>query len=227
MAEDVTTLKLETGAITQLRKVLENGNEVAKIRMEAAKALKQFREGIPMLIAKIENGVELIRLVEPLPSVEIDLGNEIKLEMVEIPSGTFLMGAPPGEEGSDDSERPQHEVTLEQFMMGKYPVTQAQWQAVVSMPKVERELDPDLSFFKEPASSVDSVSWHDAVEFCARLTQHTGREFRLPSEAEWEYACRAGATTPFHFGETISTILVNYNGRHSYGNRHLRKYSTP
>lgn len=101
---------------------------------------------------------------------------------------------------------------LAPFLMGKYQVTQQQWQAVATLPQVERELKSDSSNFKGAKRPVEQVSWEEAVEFCKRLSQHTGHTYRLPSEAEWEYACRAGTTTPFHFGETITTELANYRG---------------
>jgi formylglycine-generating enzyme required for sulfatase activity len=138
--------------------------------------------------------------------------NQTQLEMVLIKGGTFTMGAPETEEGSRDSERPQHEVTVPMFFMSKYPVTQAQWKFVASLPQVNRELEPEPSRFKGDNRPVEYVSWFDAVEFCDRLTQYTKRPYRLPSEAEWEYACRAGTTTPFNFGETITTDLANYQG---------------
>jgi formylglycine-generating enzyme required for sulfatase activity len=94
--------------------------------------------------------------------------------------------------------------------MGKYPITQAQWKAVAALPQINRKLNPDPSRFKGANRPVERVSWLDAVEFCDRLSQHTSKPYRLPSEAEWEYACRAGTTTPFHFGETITTDLANY-----------------
>ncbi|MEO0935598.1 MAG: formylglycine-generating enzyme family protein [Cyanobacteria bacterium J06641_2] len=141
-----------------------------------------------------------------------DLGSEIELEMVLIPDGTFMMGAPENEKDSRDRERPQHQVTVPLFFMGKYQVTQAQWKAVAKLPQVERELKENPSDFKGDNRPVENVSWYDAVEFCTRLSNHTGREYRLPNEAEWEYACRAGTTTPFHFGETITTDLANYRG---------------
>ncbi|MDJ0797213.1 MAG: SUMF1/EgtB/PvdO family nonheme iron enzyme [Calothrix sp. MO_167.B12] len=220
-ADAVTELgtigKAAKKAVRPLRKVLENDSEVAKTRREAAKPLKQLGEDIPMLIAEIKDGVESIRLVEHPPTVEIDLPNDVILEMAEIPGGTFLMGSPPEEEESSNNERPQHKVTVAPFLMGKYPITQAQWKAVAALPQVERELEPNPSRFQGANRPVERVSWYDAVEFCARISQHTGQEFRLPSEAEWEYACRAGTTTPFHFGETISTDLANYNGSHIYG----------
>ena len=148
-----------------------------------------------------------------------DLGNGIQLEMVMIPSGSFMMGSPETEEGSTDDERPQHQVTIKAFCLGKYQVTQAQWKAVAAFPQVNKELKLDPSRFKGDGSTsltnhrpVEQVSWENAVEFCDRLSRHTKRQYRLPSEAEWEYACRAGTTTPFHFGETITTNLANYQG---------------
>jgi formylglycine-generating enzyme required for sulfatase activity len=153
-----------------------------------------------------------------------DLGNEVSLDMVAIPGGTFLMGSPETEEGHRDSESPQHSVTVQPFFMGKYPVTQAQWRAVANLPQVNQELDPDPSNFKGSDRPVERVSWYDCVEFCKRLLQYTGRDYRLPSEAEWEYACRAGTTTPFHFGETITTDLANYDGNYTYGEGHKGEY---
>jgi formylglycine-generating enzyme required for sulfatase activity len=141
-----------------------------------------------------------------------DLGNGVQLEMVLIPKGSFLMGSPKNEESSSDDERPQHQVTISPFCMGKYPVTQAQWQAVASLPQVNRELQSDPSRFKGANRPVERVSWYDASEFCDRLSRYAGKPYRLPSEAEWEYSCRAGTTTPFHFGETITTDLANYRG---------------
>jgi formylglycine-generating enzyme required for sulfatase activity len=141
-----------------------------------------------------------------------DLGNDVILEMVAISGGTFLMGSPETEEGHRDNESPQHRVTVQPFFMGKYPVTQAQWQAVANLPQLNQKLDPDPSRFKGVKRPIEQVSWFDCVEYVERLSQYTGRDYRLPSEAEWEYACRAGTTTPFHFGETITTGYANYRG---------------
>ncbi len=140
------------------------------------------------------------------------LGNGVQLEMVLIPEGSFIMGSPENELERRDSESPQHLVNIQQFCMGRYPVTQAQWKAVAALPQINKELERDPSHFKGDNRPVECVSWYDAVEFCDRLTSHTTRQYRLPSEAEWEYACRAGTTTPFHFGETITTDLANYDG---------------
>ena len=153
-----------------------------------------------------------------------DLGKGISLEMVVIPAGSFQMGSPDTEEGRRDSESPRHQVTVASFCMGKHPVTQAQWQAVAALPQVNRKLDSNPSRFKGKDLPVEQVSWYDAVEFCTRLSQKTGREYRLPSEAEWEYACRADTTTPFHFGETITPELANYNGNYTYGSGPKGKY---
>ncbi len=134
------------------------------------------------------------------------------LELVAVPGGTFTMGSPEAELQRATDEGPQRDVNVPAFLMGKYPVTQAQWKAVVALPKVGRDLDADPAYFKGDNLPVEQVSWDDAIEFCQRLSKQTGREYRLPSEAEWEYACRAGTTTPFHFGETITTDLANYRG---------------
>ena len=145
-----------------------------------------------------------------------ELGNAA-LEMVAIPGGTFLMGSPDNELGRDNSESPQHRVTVQPFFMGKVTVTQAQWKAVALLPKANLDLKTNPSKFRGNDRPVEQVSWHDAIEFCDRLCTKTGKPYRLPSEAEWEYACRAGTTTPFHFGETIAADLANYDGKYIYG----------
>ncbi len=141
------------------------------------------------------------------------LGDAVVLEMVCIEIGKFLMGAPKEELESDEDERPQNPVTVKPFWMSKYPITQAQWKAIASLPKIKRDLKPDPSYFKGDNRPVERVSWYEAQEFCERLSQKTGRAYRLPSEAEWEYACRARTTTPFHAGATITTHLANYCGQ--------------
>jgi formylglycine-generating enzyme required for sulfatase activity len=163
-----------------------------------------------------------------------ELPQGVELTMVEISAGNFLMGSPSGEEGrndyswlSDDDKRAlgvegidveaQRRVTVPAFRIGRFPITQAQWKAVAGLEKVERELNASPSKFKGPDRPVESVSWHDAIEFCRRLSKHTRRNYTLPSEAQWEYACRAGSTTPFHFGETLTTELANYDGNYTYG----------
>jgi len=153
-----------------------------------------------------------------------NLGNRVTLDLVFIPGGTFTMGARETEEGSSESERPPHQVTIKPFFMGKYPITQAQWQAVVSLPQVNRELNPDPSRFKGSNLPIERISWYEAVEFCDRLSQKTGKLYHLPSEAQWEYACRAGTTTSFHFGETITGDLANYDASETYANEPKGEY---
>jgi formylglycine-generating enzyme required for sulfatase activity len=148
-----------------------------------------------------------------------DLGNGVKLTLMQIPAGEFVMGAPEDEPESRDNERPQHLVKVAQFYMGRFPVTQAQWRVVAGYEEVDRRLDLDPSNFKGSDRPVEQVSWENAQEFCQRLSKKTGRDYRLPSEAQWEYACRAGTTTPFHFGETILPELASYNTEASYDGR--------
>ena len=141
-----------------------------------------------------------------------DLGSGAILDMVAIPGGSFVMGSPTSEAERMENEGPPRTVNISPFFMGKYPVTQEQYQAVMGN---------NPSHFKGSLESkqlpVDEVTWDKAVEFCHKLSQKTGKTYRLPSEAEWEYACRAGTTTPFYFGETITPNLVNYNGNYPYG----------
>ena len=120
-----------------------------------------------------------------------------------------MMGAAQNESHASSEEYPQHPVNIAAFSMAKYPITQAQWQAIMGN---------NRSSFKGANRPVDCVTWHGAQEFCQRLSQKTGKTNRLPSEAEWEYACRAQTTSPFHFGETITADLANYDARNTYGN---------
>jgi formylglycine-generating enzyme required for sulfatase activity len=125
------------------------------------------------------------------------------IKITRIPGGSFLMGSEIYE-----YESPKHEVTVPTFFMGIYPVTQAQYKTVMGHNPATRY---DVENFVSPNKPVVGVSWHDAQVFCQRLTEYSGKNYRLPSEAEWEYACRAGTTTPFYFGETITSELANYN----------------
>ncbi len=199
------------------------------------------------------------------------LPEDVELDMVSIPGGTFWMG-------TDDQEierlvkkfdweyfreeRPQHQVTLQPFSMGRYPITQGQWKAIAEQTnlQVNIELDPEPSEFKddppqpplEPGETpktrwdrpVENVDWYQAKEFCDRLSKLTGKPYRLPTEAEWEYACRSVVTTkdltlaewnqnyqqPFHFGETITGDLANYQASSTYADEppgEYRSQTTP
>jgi len=145
------------------------------------------------------------------------------LTMLWIPPGRFWMGSPEDEPERRSGEGPQHLVQLQGFFLSQTPITQAQWRQVAQWRPTKGEgawnqkLNPIPSRFKGDQRPVEQVSWEDAMEFCRRLSQRTGRRYTLPSEAQWEYACRAGTTTPFHLGSTISTKLANYNGNEVYG----------
>lgn len=136
-----------------------------------------------------------------------DLGNGVTLEMVEIPGGTFIMGSPKTELERKGCESPQHQVTVPSFFMSKYQLTQEQYQAII---------DHNPSCYQGNKRPVETVNWDDAVNFCQKLSQKTHKTYTLPSEAQWEYACRAGTTTAFYFGESITPDLVNCHGNYPY-----------
>ncbi|MBT9317302.1 formylglycine-generating enzyme family protein [Leptothoe spongobia] len=144
------------------------------------------------------------------------LNEAIPLDMILVRGGTFMMGSPEDELDRKVSEGPQHLVNVPDFFMGRYPITQAQWRVVAEMGQVNRPLPVDPSNAKGLDRPVEQVSWYDAVEFCARLARLSGRPYRLPSEAEWEYACRAGTQTPFSFGKILTPKLANYDCRKTY-----------
>ena len=134
-----------------------------------------------------------------------DLGNGVDLDMVAIPAGEFVRGSPEDESRRYSNEGPQRTVSVPAFFMGRFTITQAQYGQVMGA---------NPSRFQQDGANrpVEQVSWHDAVAFCEKLSEQTGRTYRLPSEAEWEYACRAGTNTPFYFGPTITADLANYDG---------------
>ena len=156
-----------------------------------------------------EESILVYRYVEILPG-------DVPLEMIWIPSGTFLMGSPENEQGRRAGESPQHKVTVPGFFMSRYLITEAQWKAVSKLPQVDDESTMDgvlniefpWQYLKGDWHPIACVSWDDTVEFCSRLSAYTSRVHRLPSEAEWEYACRGGKTSAFYFGQTISTDLA-------------------
>jgi len=200
----------------------------------------------------------LLRQPRQVQGFREPLAEEVALTLLWIPPGRFWMGSPESEPERRDSEGPQHLVQVPGSFISQTPITQAQWREVAGWRERPgeswgRELEPEPSFFQASphpkavawdeatfsllpgeASSdqrpVENVSWHDAMEFCNRLSQRTGRHYTLPSEAQWEYACRAGTTTPFHFGATITSELANYDGSYSYANGpkgEYRKQTTP
>lgn len=176
-----------------------------------------------------------------------NLTDRVELKMVRLPSGSFWMGTEEREVARLNraynvnynfrAETPQHEVKIPAFAIGCYPITQEQWQIVARWEKVNRELDPNPSQFQDDYQAiarwqrpVESISWEDAREFCARLSRKTQKDYRLPTEAQWEYACRSVIAQnltveewnrkhnrSFHFGDKISPDLANYNGNYIYG----------
>lgn len=159
-----------------------------------------------------------------------DLSDSIRMDLVYVPGGTFTMGSPFSEAKREMSEGPLRKVTVPGFYIGKYLVTQTIWALIANWPPVYRLIPPQPSQFQGDVLPVEQVSWEDVIEFCARLSTYTGREYRLPSEAEWEYAARAGQNSPFAFGDTITTDIVNYNGNFPYGSAPrgpFRNHTTP
>ncbi|MDJ1185204.1 formylglycine-generating enzyme family protein [Roseofilum casamattae] len=178
-------------------------------------------------IAKLSKERKLISERGSAQSFTLDLGNDVTIEMVEIPEGEFTIGSPEGEKsrGGDERQTPR---LVETFYMSRTPVTQAQWQKVAQLPQVKRPLLEIPSTFVTltnnsvnpvamiPNAPVETVSWEEAREFCDRLTRIFAGTYRLPKEDEWEYACRAGTTTPFFCGETITPEVANYDCNFSY-----------
>ena len=138
---------------------------------------------------------------QPAKELTLDLGNKVTMKLVQITAGKFMMGSPDGEKDRSKDESPQREVTISKpFYMGVYEVTQEQYEQVMGT---------NPSNFKGATNPVEQVSWYDAVEFCRKLSQKTGKTVRLPTEAQWEYACRAGSGTRFSFDDE-DTDLSSY-----------------
>ncbi|HVS53851.1 MAG TPA: formylglycine-generating enzyme family protein [Opitutaceae bacterium] len=147
----------------------------------------------------------------PAPTASITLGDGVTMDFVLVQPGSFVMGS--DENTGDGDESPQHKVTITQpFYLGKFEVTQAQWTALMG---------DNPSEFKGPSRPVDTVSWNDCQRFLAKLSAKTGRKFTLPTEAQWEFACRAGSTTTWSFGER-DTNAADYGwlGENSSGTTH-------
>jgi len=145
------------------------------------------------------------RLTTPanLPKeLAVDLGGGVKLELVLIPAGEFMMGSPNADNGAPISEKPPHRVRITKpFYLGKYPVTQEQWQAVMG--------NNPSSVKEDPKCPVESVTWDNCQNFLTELNRKTGGQkgkFVLPTEAQWEYACRAGSTTHYCFGNSEADL---------------------
>jgi formylglycine-generating enzyme required for sulfatase activity len=145
----------------------------------------------------------------PPKKLALDLGGGIKLDLVLAPPGKFVMGSPGTEKKRVKNEGPLHEVTISKaFYVGVYEVTQEQYEAVMGA---------NPSKFKGPKNPVEGVNWDDAVKFCQKLSAKVGKTIRLPTEAEWEYACRAGSKTAFCNGDELEDLKkvgwCSYDGK--------------
>jgi formylglycine-generating enzyme required for sulfatase activity len=166
-------------------------------RWSRRKVLKQLGLVTAGSVASVVSSCQSITQFRPQPITE-KLPNGVTLEMVGLPAGQFLMGSPDSDPDAKSDEKPQHPVKVNSFAIGKYPVTQAQYQAVMG--------NNPSRFQNNPQNPVEMVSWNDAQAFCQKLSQITGKTYRLPTEAEWEYACRAGTTTRYYFGDDANEL---------------------
>jgi formylglycine-generating enzyme required for sulfatase activity len=184
------------GSPEQVDEVIDNKNHGPLLRR--IQAMRTRREDT---LGRLRRITAPKAAVEHAASVSIALADDLDMEFALIPAGEFHMGSPNAEE--DSTEAPRHVVRIPHpFYLGRYPVTQAQWTAVMGKNPSKHRGDPQLP--------VDRVSWFDCQEFCERLCRRQGRVFRLPSEAEWEYACRAGTTTRYAFGDTLTPGQANF-----------------
>ncbi len=147
--------------------------------------------------------------------MELDLGGGVKMEVVKIKKGKFMSGSPKEEIDRKDDEQQQEVEIKEDFWIGRYEVTQAQYKAV---------MDSTPSSFKGDKLPVEQVSWNDATKFCEKLSELVKKKVTLPTEPQWEYCCRAGTKTPYHFGSALNGDLANCNGNVPYGTETLGRY---
>lgn len=182
-----------------------------------------------------EFGVEVAQIKFSTPAYHDLLidgpDGSVALPLVSIVGGQFVQGAPDTEPGHDPAEAGQTIAVVNSFWLGIHPITQRQWRAVALLPSVNRDLEAAPAYFTGDNLPVDQVTWPEAVEFCDRINRWlntqpslTNLRLRLPTEAEWEYACRAKTTTPFHTGQTITTDLANYNGTQPYRQEPVGKF---
>ena len=178
--------------------------------------VKAVTEGSAIITATAEDGNKSAECKVTVFSANAEV-NGVKFEFVSIPAGKFIMGSPQSEPERNANESPQHEVTLSSFYMSKYEVTQAQWKAVMGA-------DNNPSDFVGDNLPVETVTYAKVLEFINKLNEATQKEYRLPTEAEWEYACRAGTATPFYTGDNITTEQANYKGTMPYNGNNKGKY---
>ena len=162
------------------------------------------------LVAEEPEAGSAIKKAESL-SLPKEITNSIGMKLKLIPAGEFMMGSPESEKSRSSNEGPVHRVKITKpYYLGVHEVTQGQYEKVMGK---------NPSNFKGSTNPVENVSWNDAVEFCKKLSAKEGRTYRLPTEAEWEYACRAGTTTPFSFGSVLNGKQANCVGDYPYGTK--------
>ena len=184
-------------------KVRLTGDAVDKVDKKARKLSRRTKAGIAVVAACLAAGGIWHYTTDQRhwPETVLDLGNNVQMRLVLIPAGKFMMGSPATEAGRGSNEGPQHEVTISKpFYMGVFEVTQEQYEQVMGV---------NPSDFKGAKNPVENVSWDDAVKFCKKLSARTGKTAQLPTEAQWEYACRAGTTTAFHTGDALKPGQAN------------------
>jgi formylglycine-generating enzyme required for sulfatase activity len=197
--------------VNALQRITENTAEASDIRLAAIQALFWMENSVPPFIATIHENELSIQPINTSIETKLErLDEDVVLEMILIPSGSFMMGSLDDESGRSVGEDPQHLVEISKFLMSKTPITQAHWRVVASLPKVDRVMPIDPAIYKGDNRPIENICWLDAIEFCNRLSKKTGKKYRLPTEAEWEYTCRAGTTTAFHFGDYLKADLANY-----------------
>lgn len=170
------------------------------------------------------DGRIITRVPQQAAAYSENLGPGNRIEMVQINPGVFEMGSMPNEPYYEKVEGPRHQVQVSGLFISRFEVTQQQWESVATLPRISVDLPLKPSAFPGPDRPVEGITWVQAKEFCARLSRKTRRLYRLPTEAEWEFACRAGTTTPFCFGKTINSALANYQATKPYAHEGKGQY---
>ena len=191
----------ENKVFVNRRKILSLGGQGILLIAGIAAIIPGIFKWVGEKITVLQKPSEIVPLfpsTSKLVSYQETLAGGIKLDMVTLPAGSFMMGSPESDPDAESDEKPQHQVKLKSFFIGQYPVTQEQYQAVMG--------NNPSNFKNNPKNPVEMVSWNEAQEFCKKLSQLTGKKYRLPTEAEWEYACRAGTQTRFYFGDDATKL---------------------
>jgi formylglycine-generating enzyme required for sulfatase activity/uncharacterized caspase-like protein len=193
----------ENKVFVNRRKILSLGGQGILLIASMTAIIPVIFKWISGMITASQNPSEIVFSASKLVNYQETLAGGIKLDMVTLPAGSFLMGSPDTDDMAYNYEKPQHQVKLKSFSIGKYPVTQQQYEYVMQYYQIGKNLS---NFNNNPKNPVETVSWNDAQTFCEYLSRLTGKKYRLPTEAEWEYACRAGTQTRFYFGDDAAKL---------------------